>query len=63
MVNAGHHDSQGLITNSHPRRPEQKFRRPILAGGKAEANALWLAINGKPISYASIGEPSPKPQG
>jgi integrase len=30
--------------------------RPILAGGKAEANALWLAINGKPMSYASMGE-------
>ena len=30
--------------------------RPILAGGKAETNALWLAINGKPMSYASMGE-------
>ena len=30
--------------------------RPIMAGGKAEANALWFAINGKPMSYASMGE-------
>ena len=30
--------------------------RPILAGGKAETNALWLAINGKPMSYASMGD-------
>jgi site-specific recombinase XerD len=30
--------------------------RPILAGGKAGANALWFAINGKPMSYASMGE-------
>ena len=30
--------------------------RPILAGGKAETNALWFAINGKPMSYASMGE-------
>jgi site-specific recombinase XerD len=30
--------------------------RPLLAGGKAETNALWFAINGKPMSYASMGE-------
>ena len=30
--------------------------RPILAGGKAETNALWFAINGEPMSYASMGE-------
>jgi len=30
--------------------------RPILAGGKAETNALWLAINREPVSYASLGE-------
>ena len=30
--------------------------RPILAGGKAGTNALWFAINGKPMSYASMGE-------
>ena len=30
--------------------------RPTLAGGKAGANALWFAINGKPMSYASMGE-------
>ena len=30
--------------------------RPILAGGKAETNALWFAINGNPMSYASRGE-------
>jgi site-specific recombinase XerD len=30
--------------------------RPILAGDKAEANALWFAINGEPMSYASMGE-------
>ena len=30
--------------------------RPILAGGKAGANALWFAINGKSMSYASMGE-------
>jgi site-specific recombinase XerD len=30
--------------------------RPILAGGKAEFNALWLATNAKPMSYASMGE-------
>ena len=30
--------------------------RPIMAGGKAGANSLWFAINGKPMSYASMGE-------
>jgi integrase len=30
--------------------------RPILAGDKADANALWFAINGEPMSYASMGE-------
>jgi site-specific recombinase XerD len=30
--------------------------RPILAGGKAETNAFWLAINGEAMSYASMGE-------
>jgi site-specific recombinase XerD len=30
--------------------------RPLLAGGKANTNALWMAINSKPMSYASMGE-------
>ena len=30
--------------------------RPVLAGDKAETTALWLAINGNPMSYASMGE-------
>jgi site-specific recombinase XerD len=30
--------------------------KPLLAEGKAGANALWFAINGKPMSYASMGE-------
>jgi len=30
--------------------------RPFLARGKAETNALWLAMNGRPMSYASMGE-------
>jgi integrase len=30
--------------------------RPTLAGGKDGANALWFAINVKPMSYASMGE-------
>jgi site-specific recombinase XerD len=30
--------------------------RRVLAGGEAETTALWLAINGKPMSYASMGE-------
>ena len=30
--------------------------RPIRAGGKAETNALWLAMDGKSMSYASMGE-------
>ena len=29
---------------------------PVLARGKTNANALWLAIDGKPMSYASIAE-------
>ena len=62
MVNAGHHEP-GSDHQQPSAATGAKIRRPILAGGKAEANALWLAINGKPISYASIGEPSPKPQG
>ena len=42
------------LTNSIERYLESY--RPILAGGKAETNALWFAINGKPMSYASTGE-------
>jgi integrase len=42
------------LTNSIERYLE--IYRPILAGGKAETNALWFAINGKPMSYASMGE-------
>jgi hypothetical protein len=30
--------------------------RPILARGKAGTDALWLAMDGKPMSYASMGE-------
>jgi site-specific recombinase XerD len=30
--------------------------RPVLAGDKTETTALWLAINGNPMSYASMGE-------
>ncbi len=30
--------------------------RPLLARGKAETNALWMAMDGKPMSYASVGE-------
>jgi integrase len=30
--------------------------RPVLTGAKAETNALWFAINGEPMSYASMGE-------
>ena len=29
---------------------------PILARGNLTSNALWLAMNGKPMSYASFGE-------
>ena len=42
------------LTNSIERYLE--IYRPVLAGGKAETNALWFAINGKPMSYASMGE-------
>jgi site-specific recombinase XerD len=42
------------LTNSIERYLE--IYRPILAGGKAETNALWFAINCKPMSYASMGE-------
>ena len=42
------------LTNSIERYLE--IYRPILAGGKAGTNALWFAINGKPMSYASMGE-------
>jgi site-specific recombinase XerD len=34
--------------------------RPVLARGKANTNALWLAIDGKPMSYASIAELIPE---
>jgi site-specific recombinase XerD len=34
--------------------------RPVLARGKAETNALWLAIDGKPMSYASMAELIPE---
>jgi hypothetical protein len=30
--------------------------RPILARGNTEQDALWLAMDGKPMSYASMGE-------
>jgi site-specific recombinase XerD len=30
--------------------------RPVLARGTAEANAVWLAMDGTPMSYASMGE-------
>jgi hypothetical protein len=30
--------------------------RPLLARGNTDTNALWLAMNGKPMSYASMGE-------
>ena len=33
-----------------------QFYRPVLAQGKTETNALWLAIDGEPMSYASMGE-------
>jgi site-specific recombinase XerD len=33
--------------------------RPILARGKAGSNALWLAMDGKPMSYASVAETIP----
>jgi integrase len=33
-----------------------EFYRPILARGKAVGNALWLAWDGKPMSYAYVGE-------
>ena len=34
--------------------------RPILARGNSETNALWLAMDGKPMSYASIAELIPE---
>ncbi len=37
-----------------------KIYRPVLARGKAETNALWLAIDGKPMSYASMAELIPE---
>ena len=33
-----------------------KIYRPILAMGNDASSALWVAINGKPMSYASMGE-------
>src|SRR4029077_17104972 len=33
----------------------QIYRR-VLARGTAETDALWLAMDGKPMSYASMGE-------
>ena len=33
-----------------------QFYRPVLARGTAETDALWLAMDGKPMSYASTGE-------
>ena len=34
--------------------------RPILAGGKTETNALWLAIDRKPMSYGRWVSSLPK---
>jgi integrase len=42
------------LTNSIER--YLQIYRPILARGTAETNALWLAMVGKPMSYASMGE-------
>jgi site-specific recombinase XerD len=42
------------LTNSIER--YLQIYRPILARGPAETNALWLAMDGKPMSYASMGE-------
>jgi integrase len=42
------------LTNSIER--YLQIYRPILARGTAETNALWLAMDGKPMSYASMGE-------
>jgi site-specific recombinase XerD len=33
-----------------------EFYRPILARGDKANNALWMAMNGKPMSYTSMGE-------
>jgi site-specific recombinase XerD len=33
-----------------------RFYRPILARGNDAGSALWVATNGKPMSYASMGE-------
>jgi site-specific recombinase XerD len=30
--------------------------RPVLARGTAETDPLWLAMDGKPMSYTSMGE-------
>jgi site-specific recombinase XerD len=37
-----------------------KIHRPVLARGKAGTNALWLAMDGKPMSYASMAELIPE---
>ncbi len=42
------------LTNSIERYLE--IYRPILARGNTGSNALWMAMNGKPMSYASMGE-------
>jgi site-specific recombinase XerD len=42
------------LTNSIERYLE--IYRPILARGNTSSNALWMAMNGKPMSYASMGE-------
>jgi site-specific recombinase XerD len=42
------------LTNSIERYLE--IYRPILARGNDGSNALWMAMDGKPMSYASVGE-------
>jgi site-specific recombinase XerD len=42
------------LTNSIER--YLKIYRPVLMRGNAESNALWIAMPGTPMSYASMGE-------
>jgi site-specific recombinase XerD len=36
------------------------YSRPVLTAGQVETQALWLAITGEPMSYASIAELIPE---
>jgi site-specific recombinase XerD len=56
MLSGGRSSALAMMRSERSIERYLQIYRPVLARGTAETDPLWLAMDGKPMSYTSMGQ-------